>query len=98
VRARIDKKYALGLAVTDPTFDFSMLAKSRARLIADSAEELLLERLLTVCWEHGWLQARGRRRTDSTHMLGALQVLNRLERVAETLRAALNALAAGAPD
>src|SRR5215218_3343716 len=41
---------------------------------------------------------RGRQRTDSTHVLGALRVLNRLERVAETLRAALNAVAAAAPD
>ncbi len=98
VRARIDWKYALGLELTDPGFDFSVLSEFRTRLIAGSAEHLLLERLLTVCREHGWLQARGRQRTDSTHVLGALRVLNRLERVAETLRAALNAIAAEAPD
>jgi transposase len=98
VRARIDWKYALGLELTDPGFDFSVLSEFRTRLIAGSAEQLLLERLLTVCREHGWLQARGRQRTDSTHVLGALRVLNRLERVAETLRAALNALAVEAPD
>ncbi len=98
VRARIDWKYALGLELTDPGFDFSVLSEFRARLIAGSAEHLLLERLLAVCREHGWLQARGRQRTDSTHVLGALRVLNRQERVAETLRAALNALAAEAPD
>ncbi len=37
---------------------------------------------------------RGRARTDSTHVLGALRVLSQLERAAETMRAALNALAA----
>jgi hypothetical protein len=43
------------------------------------------------------LKARGQQRTDSTHVLAAVRVLNRLELVAETLRAALNALAAVAP-
>jgi transposase len=98
VRARIDWKYALGLELTDPGFDFSVLSEFRARLVNGSAEHLLLERLLAVCRERGWLKARGRQRTDSTHVLGALRVLNRLERVAETLRAALNAIAAEAPD
>ncbi len=46
----------------------------------------------------GWLKARGTQRTDSTHVLAALRVLNRLELVAETLRAALNAVATVAPD
>ncbi len=98
VRARIDWKYALGLELTDPGFDFAVLSAFRARLVHGSAEHTLLERLLTVCRDRGWLKARGRQRTDSTHVLGALRVLNRLEHVAETLRAALNALAAEAPD
>jgi transposase len=98
VRARIDWKYALGLELTDPGFDFSVLSEFRGRLVDGAAEHLLLERLLTLCREHGWLKARGQQRTDSTHVLGALRVLNRIERVAETLRAALNALAAEAPD
>ena len=41
---------------------------------------------------------RGQQRTDSTHVLAAIRVLNRLELVAETLRAALNAVATVAPD
>ena len=36
-------------------------------------------------------------RTDATHVLAAIRVLNRLELVAETLRAALNELATVAP-
>src|SRR5581483_6179047 len=98
VRARIDWKYALGLELTDPGFDFSVLSAFPARLVAGAAEHLLLERLLAVCREHGWLRARGRQRTDATRVRGALRVLHRLERVAETRRAALNALAAAAPD
>lgn len=42
--------------------------------------------------------AGGRQRTDSTHVLAAVRALNRLEFVGETLRAALEALAAAAPD
>src|SRR5947209_4675906 len=45
----------------------------------------------------GLLCPRGRQRTDSTHVLAAVRVLNRLERVGETLRAALNELAVIAP-
>ena len=97
VRARIDWKYLLGLALTDPGFDFSVLSEFRDRLLASSAEELLLDKLLERCRALGWLKTRGQQRTDSTHVLAAIRVLNRLELVAETLRAALNAVATVAP-
>src|ERR1044071_2385486 len=98
VRARIDWKYLLGLALTDPGFNFSVLSEFRDRPLASSAEELLLDKLLERCRALGWLKARGQQRTDSTHVLAAIRVLNRLELVAETLRAALNAVATVAPD
>src|SRR5437667_509442 len=98
VRARIDWKYLLSLELTDPGFDFSVLSEFRDRLLAGSAEELLLDKLLERCRAMGWLKARGQQRTDSTHVLAAIRVLNRLELVAETLRAALNAVATIAPD
>src|SRR2546426_2557028 len=98
VRARIDWKYLLRLELTDPGFDFSVLSECRDRLLAGSAEELLLDQLLERCRALGWLKARGQQRTDSTPVLAAIRVLNRLELVAETLRAALNAVATIAPD
>jgi transposase len=98
VRARLDWKYALGLELTDGGFDFSVLSEFRGRLVAGGAEEQLLTTLLGSCREHGWLGARGRQRTDSTHVLAAVRVLNRLERMGETLRHALNSLAGVAPD
>lgn len=97
VRARIDWKYLLSLELTDPGFDFSVLSEFRDRLLAGSAEALLLDKLLERCRTMGLLKARGQQRTDSTHVLAAIRVMNRLELVAETLRAALNALAAVAP-
>src|SRR5215469_10086244 len=98
VRARIDWKYLLSLELTDPGFDFSVLSEFRDRLLAGSAEELLLDKLLERSRALGLLKARGQQRTDSTHVLAAIRVLNRLELVAETLRAALNAVATVAPD
>ena len=98
VRARIDWKYLLSLELTDPGFDFSVLSEFRDRLLAGSAEEVLLDKLLERCRALGLLKARGQQRTDSTHVLAAIRVLNRLELVAETLRATLNALATVAPD
>src|SRR3989449_2533317 len=97
VRARIDWKYLLSLELTDPGFDFSILSEFRDRLLAGSAGELL-DKLLERCQALGLLTARGQQRTDSTHVLAAIRVMNRLELVAETLRAALNALATVAPD
>ena len=97
VRARIDWKYLLSLELTDPGFDFSVLSAFRDRLLAGSAEALLLDKLLERCRALGLLKARGQQRTDSTHVLAAIRVLNRLALVAETLRAALNAVATVAP-
>ena len=97
VRGRIDWKYALGLELDDPGFNFSVLSEFRSRLAAGGAERLLLDQMLEACKDRGLLKARARQRTDSTHVLAATRDLNRLELVGETLRAALNALAAVTP-
>ena len=55
VRGRIDWKYLLGLELTDPSFDASVLCEFRARLLAGSAEQRLLDRLLTLARERGLL-------------------------------------------
>jgi transposase len=98
VRARIDWKYALGLELTDPGFHFSVLTEFRARLVTGGAEHLLLDRMLDHFKAHGLVKARGRQRTDSTHVLAAVHDLHLLELVAETLRATLDDLAAVVPD
>jgi len=97
VRARIDWKYLLALDLADPGFDHSGLCEYRSRLLEHEAGERLLTRVLDAAREAGLLKARGRQRTDSTHVLAAVRELNRIELVAETLRAALNALAVLAP-
>jgi len=97
VRGRIDWKYLLCLELTDPGFDHTVLSEFRTRLVTGSAEHLLLNTLLTHFRELGFLKGRGRQRTDSPHVLAAVRVLNRLERVGETVRAALNGVAVVAP-
>ena len=98
VRSRIDWKYALALPLEDPGFDASVLCEFRRRLIDGKAEELLFDTLLTLLREQGLVQAGGRQRTDSTHVLAAIHALNRLELLGETLRHALNRLAVVAPE
>src|SRR6187551_2675269 len=92
VRARIDWKYLLGLELDDPGFDASVLCEFRSRLLAAGAEERLLERLLDRAKALDLIKARGRQRTDATHVLASIRAMNRLELVAESLRAALNEL------
>src|SRR5213593_4631156 len=98
VRERLDWKYALGLELTDPGFDFSLLSEFRLRLVEEGVETLLLDRLLEVCKQRGWLKAGGKQRTDSTHVLARVRSLSNLECVGETLRAVLDDLATLAPE
>src|SRR2546422_9385316 len=78
VRARIDWKYLLALDLTDPGFDFSVLSAFRDRLLVGSAEALLFDKLLDRCRTMGLIKARGPQRTDSTQVLAAVRVMNRL--------------------
>src|SRR5215470_7807887 len=97
VRTRLDWKYGLSLELTDRGFDFSVLSEFRGRLLAHGAERRLFDRLLEVSHQRGWIKARGKQRTDSTHVLAAIRTLRRLECVGETMRHALNVLAEVAP-
>ncbi len=98
MRGRIDWKYLLGLELADPGFDASVLCEFRKRLVQGSAEYLLLDTLLALCKERGWLKARERQRTDSTHVLAKIRAINRLMCVGEAMRFVLNSLAVVAPD
>ncbi|WP_114782988.1 IS1182 family transposase [Botryobacter ruber] len=97
VRSRIDWKYALSLELTDAGFDSSVLSEFRSRLVRGSGEDILLNLLLDKCRERNWIKAKGRQRTDSTHVLGWIRATSRLVCAGETLRAALNSLAIVAP-
>lgn len=98
VSARIDWKYALGLELSDPGFDSSVLSLFRSRLLNGGKEQLILDKLFKRCTELNLIKVKGKARTDSTHILATIRNLNRLEYVGETLRAALNALAVVHPN
>jgi transposase len=98
VRGRIDWKYLLGLELSDPGFDYTLLHEFRIRLLENGAERKLLDALLELLKTRKLLKARGKQRTDSTHVLAAVRDLNRLEMVSETLRHALEILAVVTPD
>ena len=98
VRGRLDWKYCLGLPLDDEGFDFSVLSEFRARLVAGGLEREILDLLLERLKALGLVRAGGRQRTDSTHVLAAIRGMNRVELAGESVRAALEALAAAAPD
>ncbi len=97
VRGRVDWKYCLGLELADEGFDASVLTGFRERLVDNGAERVIFDRLLDLLKERELVKAGGRQRTDSTHVLARIRDLNRLELAGETVRAALEALAAAAP-
>ena len=73
VRSRIDWKYLLALPLTDAGFDASVLSEFRKRLLDGQAEYVLFDTLLTQFRARGLLRARGRQRSDSTHVLAAVR-------------------------
>ena len=95
VRGRLDWKYCPGLALEDE--GFSLLSEFRARLVAGRLERAVLDLLLDRLKGLGLVRAGGRQRTDSAHVLAAVRGLNRLELAGESMRAALEALAAAVP-
>lgn len=98
VRSRLDWKYALGLELEDAGFDFSVLSEFRTRLSEHETEQLLLDKMLEHFRTKGLLKARGKQRSDSTHILAQVRSLNRSECIIESLRAALNILATVEPE
>ena len=98
VRTRIDWQYLLGLPLEDPGFDHTVLAEFRARVADAGLEQVALDALLAELAAGGLVKAGGKQRTDSTHVVAAVAALNRLELAGESVRAALEALAAAHPD
>src|SRR6266699_1061101 len=98
VRRRLDWKYILSLELIDAGFDHTVLSEFRSRLVAGHAELRLLDLLLERCREGGWLKARGRQRTDSTHVLAKIRALNRTLCVGQTMVYVLNVLSEVAPE
>ena len=89
---RVDWKYALGLPLDYQGFDYSVLSEYRDRLVKHDATLRVFDKLLNKLRELGLVKGR-LQRTDSLAILGAVNVLNRLEMVIETVRVTLEAIA-----
>jgi transposase len=98
VRTRIDWKYLLCLELDDRGFHHTVLSEFRTRLLTHGAERRLFDALLSWAQERNLFESGGRQRTDSTHIIGAVRMLTRIEVVTESLRHALLALARAAPE
>jgi transposase len=98
VRTRIDWQYLLGLPLDDPGFDHTVLAEFRAKVAQAGLEQVALDALLARLAADGLVKAGGKQRADSTHVVAAVAALNRLELAGESVRAAVEALAAAHPE
>ena len=99
VAGRLDWKYALSLPLEDEGLDHSVLSHFRSRLHSTpEAASKLLDPILALAQEQGWLVPNSKMRLDSTMVLAKVRTLSSMETVGESLRATLNTLAEVAPD
>ena len=85
-------KLALHMEVDEPGFHPTTLVKYRERLVRHGLERLGFDGVLNAMREAGYLPKKTRQRLDSSHVIGLVSRMSRLECVRETLRLALEAL------
>jgi len=86
-------KYALDLELSEGGFHPTVLVYFRDRLEEKKAERLIFDEILKLLIETGLVKRKGKQRLDSTHVLGYVKEMSRLECAVETVRLGLEALA-----
>jgi len=86
VKFHLGWKYALDLEMGYEGFHATSLVKFRNRLLEGKAQRVGFDALLSALSSAGLVRRRGKQRLDSTHVLGAVAKMSRLEVVRETLR------------
>ena len=86
VRLHLGWKYALGMEVDHAGFHYSSLCNFRGRLVEAEAQRIGFDAILDALREAGLVSRRKRQRLDSTHVLGNVAKMSRLECVRETIR------------
>jgi hypothetical protein len=86
-------KYALDLELDYPGFHPTVLVYFRDRLEEKNLERVIFDGVVEMLVELGLVKKKGKQRLDSTHVLGYVKEMSRLECAVETLRIALEALA-----
>jgi len=86
VKFHLGWKYALDLEMCDKGFHPTSLVKFRNRLVEGDAGRVAFDALLSGLHRAGLVRRGGKQRLDSTHVLGAVAKMSRLEVVRETIR------------
>ena len=86
LRLNIGWKYALDLTWDYEGFDPSSLVYFRKRLLDNGSERVIFDAILKELKEAGLVKKRRKERIDSTHILGNVARLSRLEMIRETIR------------
>ncbi len=92
LRYHLGWKYALNHDVNEAVFDSTVLVRFRAKLLEHGQGRLLFERILKGLQDAGLIPRRYKQRLDSTHVLGMIAKMSRLECVRESIRLALKEL------
>jgi hypothetical protein len=86
-------KYALDLELPYQGFHPTVLVYFRDRLEENQATRVIFDGIIDVLIELGLIKRGGKQRIDSTHILGYVKEMSRLECAAETMRLAMEELA-----
>jgi hypothetical protein len=86
VRLHLGWKHALGLPVNYEGFHATNLVHFRNRLLEHDQERLAFDAILHQLHTKGLVKRGGKQRLDSTHILGLVSQMSRLELTRETIR------------
>lgn len=86
VRLHLGWKYAMGLEIDYAGFHFSNLSNFRNRMIQADDLRICFDAVLDALHKSGLIRKRGRQRLDSTHVIGTVATISRLECIRETIR------------
>jgi transposase len=92
VRFHLGWKHALDLPVDYAGFHATSLVYFRRRLLANDESRCVFDAILQGLEGKGLVRRRGRQRLDSTHILGLVSSMSRLETTRETIRLFLRML------
>jgi hypothetical protein len=92
VRFHLGWKHALGLAVDYAGFHPTGLVYFRQRLLEHQTSRCVFDAILQGLEHKGWVKRQGKQRLDSTHVLGLVTSMSRLERTRQTIRLFLEML------
>ena len=93
VRFHLGWKHALDLPVDYAGFHATSLVYFRRRVLENDESRCVFDAILQGLEDQGLVPRRGRQRLDSTHILGLVSSMSRLEMTRETIRLFLQMLA-----